>query len=156
MPQYPTVRQPDAPIISPMQSLPSTESSDPVVANQVQCVDLSLLFTLFVNQLSEVIAQTGGRPLADEFAQQLNRYAGQHGWSVLTGLTDLAELGHRAPEVDARMLASVFNSYAQYALGLARQILGEQLLKSTLATLLTSLPPKATQLNTHYKIIRPI
>lgn len=139
----------------PMQSLFLNESPDPVVSNQALCADLSLLFTLFVNRLTEVIAQTGGRPLADEFAQQIDRYAGQHGWTVLTGLTDLAELGQRIPDVDARMLASVYSSYAQYALGLARQILGEQLLKSTLTALLTGLSPETAQLNAQYNIVRP-
>ena len=52
------------------------------------------------------------------------------------------------------MLSSVYVSYAQYAQKLARQILGEQLLKSTLATMLTNLPSDIAQLNTQYGIIR--
>lgn len=130
------------------------ESPNPAVDNQARCATLSLLFSLLVNRVTEVIAQTGGQPLAGEFTQQLNRYAGQHGWSVLTGLASLAELGHHIPNVDARMLASVYSSYAQYALGIARRILGEQLLKSTLTALLASLPSEAAQLNGQYKIIR--
>ncbi len=130
------------------------ESSDPAVANQALCADLSLLFMLFIARLTEVVAHTGGKPLADQFEQQLNRYAQQHGWSVLTGLTDLSELKHYIPNVDARMLSSVYSSYAQYAQKLAGQILGTHMLKSTLATLLTDLPPQAAQVNAQYRIIR--
>jgi hypothetical protein len=139
-----------------MQSSLLNESPDPAVANQVLCADLSLLFTLFITRLAEVVSHTGGKPLADQFVQQLNCYAQQHGWSVLTGLTDLAELKHYIPDVDARMLSSVYISYAQYAQGLARQILGTHLLKSTQASLLASLPPQAAQLNAQYGIIRLI
>jgi hypothetical protein len=130
------------------------ESSDPTGANQVLCADLSLLFTLFITRLLEVIARTGGRPLADQFAQQLNSHARQHGWTVLTGLTDLSELRYRMPNVDAKMLSSVYLSYARHAQSLARQILGEQLLKSTLTTMVTNLPPDLAQLNTQYGIVR--
>ena len=128
--------------------------TDPAVANQVLCADLSLLFTVLITRLVDVISHTGGRPLADQFAQQLNRYAGQHGWSALTGLSDLNELKHRIPDVNAKMLSSVYLSYAQYAQGLARQILGEQLLKSTLTALLRGLSSQAAQVNTQYGIIR--
>jgi hypothetical protein len=130
------------------------ESPDPAVANQVLCADLSLLFMLFITRLTEVVAHTGGKPLADQFVQQLNRYAQQHGWRVLTGLTDVTELKHNIPNVDARMLSSVYSSYAQYAQRLAGQILGTHLLKSTLATLLANLPPQAAQVNGRYGIIR--
>ena len=130
------------------------ESSDPAMANQALCADLSLLFMLFIARLTEVVARTGGKPLADQFEQQLNRYAQQHGWSVLTGLTDLSELKHYIPNVDARMLSSVYGSYAQYAQNLARQILGTHMLKSTLTTLLTDLPLQAAQVNAQYRIIR--
>lgn len=137
-----------------MQSLFLDEPLDPTGANQVVCADLSLLFTLFITRLLEVIARTGGKPLADQFVQQINFYARQHGWGVLTGLTDLTELRYRIPDVDAKILAAVYVSYAQYAQKLARQILGEQLLKSTLVTLLTNLPSDIAQLNTQYGIVR--
>lgn len=137
-----------------MQSLFLNESSDPAATNQALCADLSLLFTMFTTKLVEVIAHTGGKPLADQFAQQLNRYAVQHGWTALTGLTDLNELKHRIPDVNAKMLASVYLSYTQYAQGLARQVLGEQLLKSTMATLMANLPSRVVQLNVQYEIIR--
>ncbi len=123
-------------------------------ANQVLCADLSLLFTLFITRLLEVISRTGGKPLADQFVQQINSYASQHGWTTLTGLSGLLELRYRIPDVDGKMLASVYFSYAQYAQKLARQVLGESLLKSTLATMLTNLPPDLAQLNTRYAIIR--
>ncbi len=137
-----------------MQSSFLDEPLDPTGANQVLCADLSLLFTLFITRILETVARTGGKPLADQFAQQLNFYARQHGWNVLTGLTSLTELGYRIPDVDAKMLSSVYISYAQYAQKLARQILGEQLLKSTLTTLLINLPSDIAQLNTQYGIIR--
>ncbi|HSD85594.1 MAG TPA: hypothetical protein VLG46_17160 [Anaerolineae bacterium] len=137
-----------------MQSSFSGESSDPTATNQALCADLSLLFTTFTLRLVEVIAHTGGRPLADQFTQQLNRYATQHGWTALTGLTDLSELNRRIPDVNAKMLASVYLSYTQYAQSLARQILGEQLLKSTLVNLLANLPARMVQLNAQYEIIR--
>ena len=137
-----------------MQSSFLNESSEPTATNQAMCADLSLLFTMFTTKLVEVIAHTGGKPLADQFAQQLNRYAVQHGWTALTGLTDLNELKHRIPDVNAKMLASVYLSYTQYAQSLARQVLGEQLLKSTMATLLASLPSRVVQLNVQYEIIR--
>lgn len=133
---------------------PLNEASDPAAANQALCANLSLIFTLFITKLMEAIARIGGKPIADQFIRQLNDYAGQHGWSVLTGLADLAELSHRTPVIEAKMLLSVYLSYAQYAQTLARQILGEQLLKSILATILTSLPPHVAQLNAQYGIIR--
>jgi hypothetical protein len=137
-----------------MQSTFLDEPLDPTGANQVLCADLSLLFTLFTTRLLEAIARTGGKPLADQFTQQLNFYARQHGWNVLTGLFSLTELRYRIPDVDAKILASVYVSYAQYAQKLARQILGEQLLKSTLTTMLMNLPPDIAQLNSQYGIIR--
>ena len=129
------------------------EPADSAGANQVLCADLSLLFTLFITRLMEAIARTGGKPLADQFAQQLNLYARQHGWSVLTGLGDLSELRRRIPDVDAKVLSSVYLAYAQYAQKLGRQILGEPLLKSTIAAMLTNLPPDLAQINSQYRIV---
>ncbi len=137
-----------------MQSTFINEPLDPTGANHVLCADLSLLFTLLNTRLLEAIARTGGKPLADQFTQQLDFYARQHGWNVLTGLTSLTELRHCIPDVDAKMLSSVYVSYARHAQKLARQILGEQLLKSTLTALLTNLPPDLAQFNTQYGIIR--
>jgi hypothetical protein len=137
-----------------MQSISLEEPLDSAGANQVLCADLSVLFTLFVARLLEVVARTGGKPLADQFVQQINLHAQQHGWSVLTGMTDLAELRQRIPDVDARMLSSVYLSYAQHAQKLAQQILGEQLLKSTVAAMLTNLPPDLAKINSQYGIIR--
>lgn len=136
-----------------MRSSFSDERLDSADANQVLCANLSLLFTLFIARLMEAIARTGGRPLADQFAQELDHYAKQHGWCVLTGLSDLNELRHRIPDVDAKVLSSVYLAYAQFARKLARQILGEQLLKSTLAALLTTLPPDLAEINAQYRMV---
>ena len=141
---------------SSMQSLFVEEPQQAGDANQVLCADLSLLFTHFVTRLVEAIAHTGGRPLADQFALQLDLHARQHGWSVLTGLNDLGELRRRIPDVDAKVLASVYLAYAQYAQKLARQILGELLLKATLTSMLANLPPDLAQVNSHYRIINPV
>ncbi len=130
------------------------EPLDHTDPNHALCADLSLLFTLFNTRLMEAIAHTGGKPLADQFTQQLDFYARQHGWNVLTGLTSLTELHYCIPDVDAKMLSSVYVSYARQAQKLAWHILGEHLLKSTLTALLTNLPPHLANLNTQYGIIR--
>jgi hypothetical protein len=116
---------------------------------------LSLLFTLLIGGLARAIARTGGTSLAEQFEEQVNRYAGQHGWRVLTGLTTLTELRQRVPVVDAKMLLSVYVSYAQYAQTLAGQILGEQMLKSTLWMVLSDLPPQLAEANSRHGIICP-
>lgn len=126
---------------------------DSAGTNQVLCANLSLLFTLLITRLMEAIARTGGKPLADQFVQQLNLYARQHGWCVLTGLGDLSELRRRIPDVDAKVLASVYLSYAKHAQKMARQILGEPLLKATLTAALTNLPPDLAQINSQYWIV---
>jgi hypothetical protein len=131
----------------------SNDATAPADANQALCADLSLLFKTLLTGLSDAIARTGGRLLADQFTQQMNRYAGQHGWQVLTGLSNLNELGARIPDVDARMLLSVYRSYARQAQLLARQILGEQLLKSTVAAVLSGLPARLAALNEQYGLI---
>ena len=139
-----------------MSSIPFphlNESTDPAAANQALCADLSLLFTLLITGLIGTISRTGGKPLADQYKQQLNRYAEQHGWSVLTGLAELTELRHSVPDVDAKTLLSVYRSYAQQAQMLAEQILGEQLLKSTVAAVWNRLPPQMVEVNARYRII---
>jgi hypothetical protein len=137
-----------------MSSLLMEGSLASASANQVLCADLSLLFMQLLTRLMETIARTGGRPLATQFAQQLSLYAQQHGWSVLTGLRDLSELQQHTPDVDAKMLSSVYVAYAQYAQKLAGQILGEQLLKATLSVMVANLPPDLAQINAQYRIIR--
>ena len=126
---------------------------DSAATNQALCADLSLLFTLLITGLAGAIARTGGKPLADQFEHQLNHFAGQHGWSVLTGLTDLTELRRYTPDVDARMLLSVYQSYVRHARVLTGQILGEQMLKSVLVTLLNGLPPHLAEFNARYRLI---
>jgi hypothetical protein len=129
-------------------------SADPGLANQDLCADLSLLFSTLLSGLADVIARTGGKPLSDQFVQQINRYAEQHGWQVLTGLSNLYELGSRVPDVEARMLLSVYRSYARHAQLLAGQILGQLMLKSTMTTLLKRLPPKLAVINEQYGVIQ--
>ena len=131
----------------------SNELATPIAANQALCADLSLLFKTLLTGLGDAIARTGGRLLSDQFTQQINRYAGQHGWQVLTGLSNLNELGACIPDVDARMLLSVYRSYARQAQLLARQILGEHLLRSTLAAVLSGLPARLAALNEQYGLI---
>ena len=113
-----------------------------------------MLLTLLLTTLTKTISQTGGTQLADQFEQQLNRYAAQHGWNALTGLTDLAELRQRVPDVEAKILLAVYLSYSRHARALARQILGERVLTSALTKLLNSLSPGLMQLNARYEIIR--
>jgi hypothetical protein len=67
----------------------------------------------------------------------------------------LNDLKQRVPSVDAKILLSVYRSYIAYARTLAGQVLGEQMLKSVLLTLLNRLPPRLADLNRHYKIIVP-
>ena len=130
-----------------------SESANLATANQALCRDLSLLFTRLLTELERAIARSAGRPIAEEFEQRLNLYAAKHGWKVLTGLAHLTDLQEHVPEVDARMLANVLASYAQYARTLAGQILGEQLLLTTLVTFVNTLSPQAVELNRQYRII---
>ncbi len=130
----------------------SNGSTAPLEANQALCADLSLLFKTLLTGLGDAIARTGGKPLSDQFTQQINRYAGQHGWQVLTGLSNLNELGQRIPDVDARMLLSVYRSYARHAQLLAGQILGEQLLKSSVAAVWVRLPAHLADVNERYEV----
>lgn len=123
-------------------------------ANQTLCGNLSLLFTLLLAHLTQAISRGGGKSLATEFEQRMNHYAGQHGWRALTGLTDLTDLRGCVPEVNAQMLSTVYASYAQYARALAGQILGEQLLTTTIGSLLSDLPSHLLELNAQYHIIR--
>jgi len=109
---------------------------------------------MLLTTLSKTISQTGGTLLANQFEQQVDCYAAQHGWNALTGLTDLAELTQRVPDVDAKMLLAVYVSYSRHARLLARQILGERVLTSALTKLLNSLSPELAQLNARYEIIR--
>jgi len=132
----------------------SDSSADFAITNQILCAKLSLLFTLLLATLTRAISQTGGTQLANQFELQLNRYAAQHGWNALTGLTDLAELRQCVPDVDARMLLAVYLSYSRYARSLAGQILGERVLTSALTKLLNSLSPELAQLNARHEIIR--
>jgi hypothetical protein len=132
----------------------SSELSNPAAANHALCTDLSLLFTLQIAALVGAISRIAGKPLADQFEQEINRYAGQHGWSALTGLTNLTELKQRVPDVDARMLLTVYLSYIRQARALAGKVVGDQVLRSTLSALLDSLPSPLAEVNRLYGVIR--
>jgi len=132
---------------------PLSKSADLETTNQTLCGNLSLLLTLLLAELAQAIARSGGKSLADEFEQRVDHYAEQHGWRALTGLAHLSDLRERVPEVDGRMLSTVYASYAQYARTLAGQILGEQLLTATLASCVNKLPPGAAEINRRYRII---
>jgi hypothetical protein len=134
---------------------PLSESANLETTNQTLCGNLSLLLTLLLAELAQAISRSGGKSLADEFEQRVDHYAEQHGWRALTGLTHLSDLRERVPEVDARMLSTVYASYAQYACTLAGQILGEQLLTATLASCVNKLPPAVAEINRRYKIVGP-
>ncbi len=136
----------------PLPTYPG-ETAGPVEANQALCADLTRLFLTLLTGLSDAIARTGGSLLSDQFTQQINRYAGQHGWCVLTGLSCLNESQQRIPNVDARILLSVYRSYARHAQLLAGQILGEQMLKATLAASLHQMPARLVTLNEQYEVI---
>jgi hypothetical protein len=129
------------------------EAANLETANQTLCGTLSLLFTLLLAELEQAMSRSGGTALAEEFERRVNHYAEQHGWRVLTGLTQLSDLRERLPEVDAKMLSTVYVSYAQYACTLARQILGEQLLAATLVACVSKLPPHVAEINNRYRII---
>ena len=133
---------------------PTNESTGPADTHQAPCSEMSFLFTRLITGLAGAIARIGGKPLADQFEEQVDRYAGQHGWSVLTGLTDLSELRHKVPDVEPKILLSVYLSYAQYARSLAGKVLGEQMLRSTLSVLVANLPPLTRQFNDRHGIIR--
>lgn len=134
--------------------LAHSEQLQSTITNQLLCAKLSLLFMLLYTALSKAIAETGGTYLASQFEQQINHYATQHGWTALTGLNSLAELKESTPDVESKMLAAVYVSYAQYACLLARRILGHQLLAFTLMRLLNSLSPELAQFNAQHGIIR--
>ncbi|HSD82517.1 MAG TPA: hypothetical protein VLG46_01585 [Anaerolineae bacterium] len=130
-----------------------SESIDLEATNQTLCGDLSLILTSLLAAIEQAISRSGGKPLAEEFDHRVNDYAEQHGWRVLTGLIHLTDLRERVPEVDAKMLSTVYASYAQYARGLARQILGTQLLSTTLASVVNNLPPRIAEINNRYRVI---
>jgi len=128
-------------------------SSDLAATNQALCREMSALFMLLMTELINAVSRTAGRRLAKEFEQQLNLHAAQHAWSHLTGLAELTELRRRVPDVDAKVLFSVYVSYSQYAQLLAGRILGAQLLRSTLVGLADRLPPDLAEFNVRHRII---
>jgi hypothetical protein len=132
---------------------PRSGSDDSSIANQALCAEISLLFLVLVEGLSEAILKVGGKRLAYQFDRQLNDYSSKHAWNALTGLADLSELREKVPDVDAGILTSVYLSFSQYARALAKRILGTQLLRSTEHSLRNSLPPRLAALNARHRII---
>jgi hypothetical protein len=137
----------------PHETLPFTGGPNQDADNRALCAELSLLFLMQADGLRDAILKIGGRRLAYQFDWQLNDYALKHAWSTLTGLADLAELRQKTPDVDAKMLLSVYLSLSQYARTLAKRILGTQILRSTQNFLRISLSPYLAELNARYPII---
>ncbi len=95
------------------------------------------------------VSRVGGIRLANQFEQQLNRYTRQHGWNFSTSPSDLAQ---GPPALDDEALLTAYRSSVEYALSLARQILGERLLQSTLTDLTNSLTPQLCQIKDQYNL----
>jgi hypothetical protein len=122
-------------------------------ANAAECAHLTLLFRALQSALTNAIARTGGRGLAQEFDGRLEIYAREHAWTALTGLPDLKAAIHRVPDVDARMLLNVYLDYSTYARSMAGRILGEQLLRTTLQDACLRLPPELAELNARSPLV---
>ncbi len=122
-------------------------------ANAVECTNLTMLFNALRAALIDAIGRTGGRGLAEEFEARIETYAGEHAWSALTGLPDLKALAQRIPEVDARMLLTVYLDYSAYARQMAGKILGEQVLRTALQEACLQLPPGLAELNAKSPLI---
>jgi hypothetical protein len=122
-------------------------------ANAVECTDLTRLFRTLQATLTETVARTGGRGLAEEFDLRLEVYARGHAWTALTGLPDLKSATQRVPEVDARILLNVYLDYSAFARGTAGRILGEQVLRTTLQEACMQLPPALAELNARTLLI---
>lgn len=124
-----------------------------VEANAAECADLSMLFLALRSAVHEAIARTGGRDLADEYEQRLEGYAGEHAWHALTGLPNLDALRGRVPDIDCRMLLSVYQDYSAYSRQVAGRLLGDQLLRSVLRAACLALPPNLAELNARSPLI---
>lgn len=122
-------------------------------ANAVECTNLTRLFRVLQTALTDTIARTGGRGLAEEFDLRLEVHAREHAWTSLTGLPDLKSATHRVPDVDARILLNVYLDYSVYARGMAGRILGEQVLRTTLQEACLHLPPALAELNARTLLI---
>jgi hypothetical protein len=122
-------------------------------ANAAACAELSQLFLALRAGLAEAVSRTGGRGLAIEFEQRLEAYAGEHAWHALTGLPNLEALRARVPDIDNRMLLSVFQDYSGYARQIAGRLLGDQLLRSVLRSACLTLPPNLAELNARSTLI---
>lgn len=138
-----------------MSQPPPRQPSGPLraAANAVECANLTLLFSALRAALVEAVSRTGGRGLSEEFEARIETYAQEHAWTALTGLPDLKSLGRRVPEVDARMLLTVYLDYSAYARLVAGKILGEQVLRTTLQEACMTLPPGLAEMNVRSPLI---
>jgi hypothetical protein len=127
-------------------ALPAAENAD-------ECANLTLLFNRLRTELRGAIARTGGRSLAGEFDQRLETYAGEHAWHTLTGLPTLDALHARVPDIDSRMLLSVYQDYSSFARQIAGRLLGDQLQRSVLRSTYLQLPPSLAELNARCQMI---
>lgn len=125
----------------------------PPAANAAECANLTLLFNALRAALSDAVSRTGGHSLASEFDQRLETYAGEHAWHALTGLPNLDALQVRVPDVDSRMLLSVYQDYSAFARQIAGRLLGDQLLRSAVRSTCLQLPPSLAELNTRCQLI---
>jgi hypothetical protein len=135
----PPLRQPSGPLRS--------------AVNAIECANLTQLFSVLRAALAEAISRTGGHSLAEEFEARLEGYAREHAWTALTGLPDLKALARVVPEVDARMLLTVYLDYSACAQQMAGKILGEHLLRTTLQEARMHLPPGLAELNARSPMI---
>jgi len=127
-------------------ALPAAENAD-------ECANLTLLFNRLRTELRGAIARTGGRALAIEFDQRLETYAGEHAWHALTGLPNLDALRGCVPDIDCRVLLSVYQDYSGYARQVAGRLLGDQLLRSVLRSACLKLPPNLAERNARTSLI---
>jgi hypothetical protein len=125
----------------------------PPAANAAECANLTLLFSALRAALRDAVGRTGGRALASEFDHRLEAYAGEHAWHALTGLPNLDALQVRVPDIDSRMLLSVFQDYSSFARQIAGRLLGDQLLRSVLRSAYLQLPPGLAELNARCQLI---
>ncbi len=138
-----------------MSGPPSRHPSGPLraAANAVECANLTLLFNALRGALKGAINFSGGKELAEEFDQRLNDYALEHAWTALTRLPDLRALSEIVPEIDAKMLLSVYQDYSAYARNIGSKVLGDRLFRSALQSAHASLSPHLAELNARCLLI---
>lgn len=111
--------------------------------------ELHVLFKLLATTLVKVVSRSGGARIANQFEQQVNRYARQQGWDISTSMGDLSQ---EISRLDDQTLLAAYRSSADYALVVARQIVGERLLNSTLLDFADDLTPRLSQIKDQYHL----